>query len=386
MRPVRTPLLFILLILTWKPVVLAQGVERRPLPFAQNAKDNKAVRDFIHAAEEGDLTAVKAFIARGMNIDAEPVGFKGWTALMAASTYGQAQVVKFLLASGADATVKLKDGSTTLYQAAQNGNREVAEALISSGVELNARTDKGRTALIRAAWMGHADVVKVLLAAGVDREIKDQEGWSAFKFAASSGDPETIKAFLASGADVNGRDEKGETPLIWATLNRKDETFKALLDAGGAVNARSKSGVSALMRAASYLDFRKVKALIVAGAEVNARDANGWTALMFAAFNSRYRGLWGHDNEFMHRLHVAGTMIEDLVAAGADVNTQAHNGETALVLAVNSGHGNIVRALLAHGADTLPVQKLKNRMVVIYNRKLPLRRITLAKLLQSVEH
>jgi ankyrin repeat protein len=365
------------------PDYLAQ--KRSPSRPSVGKKDR--VETFTEAAMEGDLATIKSLLAQGMNINAEPRWHKGWTALMAAATFGRHEIVNFLLSGGADVHVKLEDGRTTLYQAAQNGDRRIVEALIAAGVELNAKTVEGRTALIRAAWMGHGEAVKVLLAARADTGIRDKDGWSAQRFAASSGDVETIKAFLAAGAAPNAVDEKGETPLMWATWNRNNDAFQALLSAGADVNAKSKSGETALMWAAQQLDARKIKMLLSAGANVQARDARGWTVLMFAASNSHFRSLVGHDNEFMERLFMAGRTTDELIAAGVDVNARGADGKTALVLAVESGHGEIVKSLLAHGADAQQVARYGNRLITNYwddAGKLSLKRVPLSRLLESL--
>ena len=73
--------------------------------------------------------------------------------------------------------------------------------------------------------------------------------------------------------------------------------------------------------------------LLGAGADVDTRDWDGWTALMLAARN-------GHTE-------IARTLIE----AGADVDTQDRNGQTAMMLAAWYGHTEIARALIEAGAD-----------------------------------
>ncbi|WP_054773798.1 ankyrin repeat domain-containing protein [Methylogaea oryzae] len=43
--------------------------------------------------------------------------------------------------------------------------------------------------------------------------------------------------------------------------------------------------------------------------------------------------------------------ILDLLRQGADVDARDHYGQTALMLAAHAGHGSVVEALIAHGAD-----------------------------------
>jgi len=351
---------------------------------SSNKNQDKTVEAFTDAAMKGDIARVKRFLKHGMNVNAEPSHFKGWTALMAATTFNRTELVRFLLAAGAVTNGRLTEGQSVLYQAAAFSNPEIVRMLLNAGAQLNETDNKGVTPLMRASWMGNGEIVKVLIAAGADVTVKDHHGQSTLYYASVHGDLETIRAFLGKNADPNERDENGETPLMWAARNRNNEAFLALLAAGAELNARSKSGETPLMKAAAQLDLRKVNILLRTGAEVKACDSKGWTALMFAAANSQFRPLFGHDNEFMERIFVAGTMTEDLIAAGADINRVGNDGKTALLLAIESGHGGIVKALLIHGANAQNVDRFGNKMIVIYGPEL--KRVSLNKLLESLRN
>jgi ankyrin repeat protein len=125
----------------------------------QKKKDEVRVQSFTDAAMRGDRAKVESLLAGGMIINAEPSDHKGWTALMAAVTFGRVELVNLLLAKGADAQVKLEDGSTTLYQAAQSGDKRIVVELLAAGAKVNEVTSEGRTALIRFAWMGQPVLV-----------------------------------------------------------------------------------------------------------------------------------------------------------------------------------------------------------------------------------
>ena len=55
----------------------------------------------------------------------EAKGEHGWTALILLARFGRAELVKALVALGADINAKSDNGSTALTYAAYNGKREV---------------------------------------------------------------------------------------------------------------------------------------------------------------------------------------------------------------------------------------------------------------------
>ena len=78
--------------------------------------------DFLEAARQGDLTAVKSFIASGVSVNA--MVKNGATALMAAAWQGHKDVAEMLLAKGADVNVKAKNGVTALMLASRTATKK----------------------------------------------------------------------------------------------------------------------------------------------------------------------------------------------------------------------------------------------------------------------
>ncbi|KAK8793295.1 hypothetical protein WA158_004654 [Blastocystis sp. Blastoise] len=65
------------------------------------------------AAGDGELEAVKAFIAKGVNVNDRDSN--GYSALHAASSYGYPEIVQYLLDNGADAVIRDSDGDSPLH-------------------------------------------------------------------------------------------------------------------------------------------------------------------------------------------------------------------------------------------------------------------------------
>ena len=60
-----------------------------------------------------------------------------------------------------------EDGATPLCIASQNGHLEIVKVLIAAGADVNQATKNGCTPLYVASLYGHLEVIKVLIASGL---------------------------------------------------------------------------------------------------------------------------------------------------------------------------------------------------------------------------
>jgi ankyrin repeat protein len=105
----------------------------------------------------------------------------GWTALGYAVRYGHSAVVALLLDRGADVEKSNRRGTRPLWVAALRGDADVVRALIAAGADLNVQ------ALHVAARYNNLEIVRVLLAAGADVHAKNDAGKTAAEVAAEKG-------------------------------------------------------------------------------------------------------------------------------------------------------------------------------------------------------
>ena len=90
--------------------------------------------------------------------------------------------------------------------AANAGSAEVVKQLIAHGADVNAaESRKGQTALMWAAAEGHPDVVQVLIDNKADVNAASKSGFTALVFAAVKNDPKSVQKLLAAGADAELR-------------------------------------------------------------------------------------------------------------------------------------------------------------------------------------
>lgn len=110
----------------------------------------------------GQLGVVRALVAAGADVNAIGRNPGRYTPLTGAVAGRAADVVRELLASGADANHRYGAGYTPLHEAAASGSDEIARMLVEAGADVDARTDEGRTALDMAREKGHLRVVDLL--------------------------------------------------------------------------------------------------------------------------------------------------------------------------------------------------------------------------------
>ena len=185
---------------------------------------------------KGDRDLAEYFADRGKLVAADlDVKHAGWTALTRASIKGYLDIVKALLAAGADKDTYGGCGSTPLIWAATQGHLKVVQVLLKAGA--NVDKANSRTALTYAACDGHIEVVEALLTAGANKEHADMYGNTALIRAAYSGHTQVVEALLKAGADFKKLTGDGETALMIATDHGHTEIVQ-LLQAAAAVEKK----------------------------------------------------------------------------------------------------------------------------------------------------
>ncbi|XP_051058333.1 ankyrin repeat and KH domain-containing protein 1 isoform X7 [Phodopus roborovskii] len=153
------------------------------------------------------------------------------TPLMEASQEGHLELVKYLLAAGANVHATTATGDTALTYACENGHTDVADVLLQAGAHLEHESEGGRTPLMKAARAGHLCTVQFLISKGgnVNRATANNDH-TVVSLACAGGHLAVVELLLAHGADPTHRLKDGSTMLIEAAKGGHTNVVSYLLD------------------------------------------------------------------------------------------------------------------------------------------------------------
>jgi len=308
--------------------------------------------------------------------------------LQDAAGRGDVEKVRSLLRAN-PATISAREGGTTaLHEAARAGHLEIVKLLVAGGANVNATDFSGLTPL-KLAGSKHPSIASYLRAQGglekvvppparvatartnaappasalfttnhsapaaaasrplpptsaapaVGPKPPSEADLMAVGYpiheAARVGDVEQIKYLYKSSPDlVNATDEKGLTPLHVAAGKKQTNVAQVLLALGAKVDARADSGVTPLHVAVRRGDVDMTRLLLAGRASASVRDNFDTSPLMLAVLVPEQPEL-----------------VKLLLAQRAEVNVRNRAGSTPLGEAARVGNAAVVELLLTAGAD-----------------------------------
>jgi len=359
------------------------------------------------AAKRRDVTAVRKLLDDKVDVNAP--GPDGTPALHWLVRVDDFETARRLIRAGADASKQNLYGVTPMQLACANGNAEMIALLLEAGADPNVVDKQGETALMAATRVGSADAVRTLLDHGAKVDTRDPAfQQTALMIAVRENHPDVVKLLVDRGAEVNvqtrtgatppwilpnsvpgfghgigivrgGLPDRGSrylipgamTPLLYAARDGRIETAKILLARGAEIEHTDANSITPLLMAITNNHVDMARYLIDRGANVKAIDWYGRTPLWAAV---ELRNMDVDSSTFENGVDRAPALelIKVLLDKGVDVNARTREvppirrqmlrvtgdlswvdftGQTPFLRAALAADLEVMRLLLAHGAD-----------------------------------
>ena len=369
--------------------------------------------DFVEGEDENDEAANKCANAVTYNADGEPVydykeeeddgkpapktygqlvdGWGGLTPLHHAIRQGNRETVELLLDRGADINQQTAgDGTSPLLIAAVNGQFDLALMLIDRGADPNLASTANTTplfAVIERQWAPrasyahpiehqqqeatHLDVMRALLEAGADPDIRlasrlwfmeytfnvlgqagvHYEGATPFWRAAHALDVKAMAMLKEYGADTS-------VPTVKLPERRRPEPDPAEeeIKKGDSAKGLTLAEAQKVLEAAAYEEEKEAAENDKSGLPPVPVGGPFIYPIHIAAGAGYGQQFAGNAHRYVpdNWLQAVKYLVEE---CGADVNLRDANGYTALHHAASRGDNDLIRYLVAQGADVMVVSR-----------------------------
>ena len=318
----------------------------------------------FQAYHNRDLPMADFLIARGANVRA--INKNGTRVFDSAMTCGDLPTIERFLALGLPLDFENPARVNTLHRICDSGNVETLKwALARTGYKLDQINEAGQRPI---DYAGNLEMLRFCLAAMPDQEpnITFSSGEQSIHSFARAKRYDIVEDLLDRGVDIQTLGHEKSTLLHYAAAFGSADAVRRLLQRGAKIEARNSYSFRPLHWAAETGNLDAVRALVEAGAKLDVK-----TSTVFII------------NEMQTPLYVAIQNRHEAVAIfllekGADPNVICNTShDTALTEACRFNQVEVVKALLAHGANPNGVNKPERSGIDYYS--FPLARVRSAE-------
>lgn len=171
------------------------------------AKDTNGYTPLHVVSEFGSVLVLEKLLTKNPDLNAQTNPYKE-TPLFVACSHNNIEIVRTLLAAGADPNIPDKDGETPLFWLAAN-----TDSLedVGNNENNNENNDDERRAIVETS----VEIVRLLVNAGADKTLRNKEGRLPYQVAKNPEIRELVKASQQSNA----------APLKWQGWTRGDASM-----------------------------------------------------------------------------------------------------------------------------------------------------------------
>lgn len=319
-----------------------------------NREDSSGATAMHHAAKHGRIANLKFLLSKGGSVSA---GSSNTDSLLAlAAEQGNLEMIRLLL-DHYDPPAEYGSREISILRAARKGYLDCVKELLRK-YDVNLQDERGNTILMAAVSSGNLEMFQFILKKIVSPDLTNQQGesacslalrqdrremlalfdWKTVNLSQSSSDGTTLPMLCAQKANLellprlltpenlNRRDKAGRNVLYYAVQQKSPEMQKFLIGRKCEINAPLLEQ-SALYPALKNQDPASVKLLLESGADVRLCDAAGNTAVMLAAQSGNPE------------------IVQLLLDRNVSVLLKNRDGKTASELAFAAGHNTIGKTL-----------------------------------------
>lgn len=251
--------------------------------------------------------------------------------------------------------------AAALHDAVRAVNTTKVQTLLKTDVDINERDEKGNTPLHYAARVGRLAIIRLLVEQGADVTIENQAGRTPLDIVQSN---HYVKSTRLLSKVMEQQLQSADMNLHEAVQRLNQEKTVALLDNGMNINSRDVNGNTPLHIAATTGRLSMIDLLLKRGADVTLENGQGNTPLALAISANHIKAIQHllkaqrttSQPEHLPPFHRAAVdndtlLTKRMMKQGTAVDTLDDEGRTALQVVSRKGMLDMVKFLIANGAD-----------------------------------
>lgn len=275
------------------------------------SEDRRLAQEVYALAGKGEIERVRQLVSADRDL-ANGRDSSGDLALNHAIRFHHAEMMRFLVESGADLTLTGARGNTPLHEAVDAGEFEMTRLLLLNGADPSFEGGSGEPPLHRL--QNDVEIARLLIEHGAGVKQKGVGDNTLLHWCAERGSDDVAALLIELGADPNAKNEIDESPLHLALGFGRAKQVQLLAEAGAKLTVSQKWPALHYAVASGNVDL--VEWAVNGGADVNQQDRQGNTGLHVAV------SLYGKEK-----------VIEYLVANDARLDLRNQAGQTPLGMA-----------------------------------------------------